>query len=240
MVRFAAVVVVAALVLASCGRDRSETIIVNGSSSSGITVQATGISMAVPDAVRMSFTVTAVADTSENALAKSSNAAEKVRGALADNGVKEIDIATQTVTVYPEYNYTPDGGQTQIGYRASQSFEVVIHATGSAGAVVDAVVAAGGDLVQIGSVIPVVLETSVSAKKARADAISNALAKAEDYAKLLDVKLGSVEYVTELSAPTVFPMMRGDAAVGTPDAATKISLSEQEITVTIEVRWLLK
>jgi hypothetical protein len=196
--------------------------------------------MAVPDAVKLNLTVTALADTSKGALATVSEAADTVRAALTDNGVTDKDIATQTVSVYPEYNYPSSGVQTLVGYRASQSFEVVIHKADTAGAVVDAVVAAGGDLVQIGGVTPIVLETSDSANKARAAAIANALAKAEDYAKLLDIKLGSVEYITEISAPIGVPTTRSDVAAGTPEVATKIDLGEQEITVTVEVRWSLK
>lgn len=239
-VRVVALSLVSVLILVACGGDDGKTVVVNDSSSRGITVHATGTAMAVPDAVRMYLTVTVLADTSKDALAKASDAADKVREALTDNGVKEKDIATQTVSVYPEYSYPRSGVQTLVGYRASQSFEVVIHKAETAGTVVDAVVAAGGDLVQIGGVTPIILETSDSAKKARADAIANARAKAEDYAKLLDIELDSVEYITEISAPVGGPVMRGDVAVGAPEAATKIDLGEQQITVTIEVRWSFK
>ena len=88
---------ISVLVLAACGRDDRETVIVNDSSSRGITVQATGIAMAVPDAVRMYLTVTALADTSENALATASEVSDKVREALTNNGVKEKNIATFSV-----------------------------------------------------------------------------------------------------------------------------------------------
>lgn len=240
IVRVIAFSLVSVLVLAACGQDDGETVVITGSSSRGLTVQATGIAMAVPDAVRMYLTVTVLADTSKDALAKTSEVADKVRGALIDNGVEKKDIATQTVNVYPEYKYPQSGVQTLVGYRASQSFEVVIHEADTAGAVVDAVVAAGGDLVQIGGVTPIVLETSDSAKKARADAVANALAKAEDYAKLLGVELGDVEYITEISAPIDVPLARGDVAVGAAETVTKIDLGEQQITVTIEVRWSFK
>ncbi len=239
-VRVIAFSLISVLVLAACGRDDRETVIVNDSSSRGITVQATGIAMAVPDAVRMYLTVTALADTSENALATASEVSDKVREALTNNGVKEKNIATQSVSVYPEYIYPQSGVQTLSGYRASQSFEVVIDEADTAGEVVDAVVAAGGDFVQIGGVSPFVLETSDSANKARADAIANAITKAEDYAKLLDVKLGSVEYITEISSPIGGPTMRDRLTSGAPEAATKIDLGEQQITVTVEVRWSLK
>ena len=201
----------------------------------GITIQATGVALAVPDAVNLSLTVTALSDSSEAALALVADAADKVRSALKDGGIDEKDIATLNVSVYPEYNYSSTGGQTLVGYRASQSFTVVVHKADTAGAIVDAVVAAGGDAVQINGATPVVLETSDSAKKARADAVDNARAKAEDYAKLMGVDLGAVISITEVSAPISSLPIKADLA--SSPAATKIDLGEQQITVTIEVRW---
>ncbi|MEO8362886.1 MAG: SIMPL domain-containing protein [Ilumatobacteraceae bacterium] len=240
LVRYSAVAVASVLVLSSCGRDDGEIVVSTNSSTRGLTVQATGIAMAVPDAVKMYLTVTVLADTSENALSEASAAADKVREALSNNGVDDKDITTQSVTVYPEYTYSQTGKSTLTGYRATQSFEVVVHEADTAGEVLDAVVAAGGDLVQVGGVSPIILETSAAAKKARADAIDNALAKAEDYAKLLGIELGSVEYINETSAPIGIGIMGRDVAVGTPEAATKIDLGEQQITVSVEIRWSLK
>ena len=209
-----------------------------GGSIQGITVQATGVALAVPDAVNLALTVSALADSSEAALAMVADAADKVRAALADGGIAEKDIATQNVSVYPEYTYPAAGGQTLSGYRAIHSFAVVVHKADMAGSVVDAVVAAGGDAVQINGATPVVLETSDSAKKARSDAVDNARAKAEDYAKLMGVDLGDVISITEISAPiSNGPMAKSDMAAGAASSATQIDLGEQQISVTIEVRW---
>ncbi len=205
----------------------------------GLTVQATGVALVVPDAVNLSLTVTALADNSEAALALVADAADKVRGAIKSEGVDEKDIATLTVNVYPEYTYSTTGVQKLVGYRASQSFTVVVHKADTAGSVIDAVVAAGGNAVQINGATPVVLETSDSAKKARADAIENARAKAEDYAKLMGVDLGDVISITEISAPISSMPNKSDMAGSESPAATKIDLGEQQITVTIEVRWSL-
>ena len=60
-----------------------------------------------------------------------------MRAALLDNGVAKTDIATQSISSYPEYSYTPEGGSKLIGYRASQSFVVTIKNAANAGAVVE-------------------------------------------------------------------------------------------------------
>ena len=119
-----------------------------------ISVNAEGTVKVTPDAVRMSATATVVAASNKEALAETAKAAAAVRAALLANGVAKTEIATQSISSYPEYSYTPDGGSKLIGYRASQSFVVTIKNAANAGAVVDAVVAAGGDSLQVNGVSP--------------------------------------------------------------------------------------
>jgi uncharacterized protein YggE len=155
---------------------------------------------------------------------------------VTDSGVATADIATQTVTVNPEYSYTEAEGQKIIGYRASQVFDVLIRDAEGAGAVVDAVVAAGGADVSINYTSPVVEDATASAVAARKDAVAKARAKAEEYAALLDVELGDVLYLTEVSSPNnVVIGAKADAAA--ESLGTTVDLGTQEVTVTVEVRW---
>lgn len=201
-----------------------------------IAVNAEGTVKVVPDAVRLNQTVSVVAATSKEALSTASTSASAVRSALLANGVVAKDIATQSLTVYPEYSYTQDGGSKLIGYRASQSFVVTIRNAANAGAVVDAVVAAGGDNVQVNGVSPFVLDSSKSTLAARTSAVKNARAKATSYAKLLGVKLGKVKFLVENSSPAPYPIM---AAAKDSAGATSIDLGEQDVTVSISVQWSL-
>ncbi len=100
-----------------------------------VTVNAEGIVQVTPDAVRINASVSLVAGTSATALSQASTAASKVRAALVAKKIATKDIKTTSITVYPEYNYTQDKGSVQIGYRASQSFEVIVRNAASAGAV---------------------------------------------------------------------------------------------------------
>ncbi|MGA1170009.1 MAG: SIMPL domain-containing protein, partial [Ilumatobacteraceae bacterium] len=192
------VVIASALVLAACG----ETVNIGDDGvAESITVQAVGTADVVPDSVRLSLTISVVSDSNEDALSLAASAADRVRGVLTDSGVATADIATQTLTVNPEYSYTEAEGQKIIGYRASQVFDVLIRDAEGAGAVVDAVVAAGGADVSINYTSPVVEDATASAVAARKDAVAKARAKAEEYAALLDVELGDVLYLTEVSSP---------------------------------------
>jgi len=196
-----------------------------------ISVNAEGTVKVTPDAVRMSATATVVAASNKEALAQTSKAASAVRAALLANGVAKTEIATQSITSYPEYSYTPEGGSKLVGYRASQSFVVTIKNAANAGAVVDAVVAAGGDNLQVTGVSPFVLDSSKASLAARTVAVKNARAKA-----LLGVRLGRVITLSESSGPSAYPIMAmaKDAA-----GETVIDLGQQDVTVSISVKWAI-
>ena len=203
-----------------------------------VTVNAEGVVQVAPDAVRLNANVTIIAGTSAEALSKTSAAAAKVRAALTAKKIAAKDLKTTSISVYPEYNYTQEKGSVQIGYRASQSFEVIIRNATSAGAVVDDVVAAAGDSIQIQGATPFVLDSAKATASARAAAVTNARAKAKSYATLLGVKLGKVTYLVENSSPVSYSPIMG-VAKSADTGATEIDLGNQDVTVSITIRWSL-
>ncbi len=202
-----------------------------------ITVNAEGTVKVTPNAVKVMGQVTVVEGTNGAALAKANSTSAAVRKAVLANGVSAKDLATTSLTVYPEYNYTQEKGSVQIGYRASQSFTIVVKNAANAGAVVDAIAAAGGDFLQLQGVSPFVLDNSKATEAARSAAVKNAKAKAISYAKLLGVKLGKVNYLTEGGA-TYNPPIYG-VAKASADEATVIDLGTQDVSVSITVQWAL-
>ena len=201
-----------------------------------ITVSATGSVKVTPDAVRINATVTTVSTSNALALSEVGTRAAAVRKALLANEISTKDIKTQSLTVYPEYNYTQDKGSVLIGYRGSQSFEIVVRNAQNAGTVVDSIVAAGSDNLQLNGVTPFVIDSTKALASAQSVAVKNAKAKATSYAKLLGVKLGKVNYLIENSSPTYSgPLMAMDKASG----STVVDLGQQEVTVSITVSWNL-
>lgn len=200
-----------------------------------ITVTGVGTSTVTPDAVRFFASVSALAKSNKEALASASKSATAVRGALRDNGIAAKDIKTSSLTVYPEYNYTQNRGQVLLGYRATQSFTVVIRKADNAGVVIDAAVSAGGDLLQVNGIAPFLLNGAAATEKAREAAVADARARANSYAKYLGASLGRVISLTEVNVPVYnFPIMAKGAAA---EDATQIDLGETEVTVTVTVRW---
>ena len=202
-----------------------------------ITISAQGSVKVVPDAVRISATATSVAETSKDALAATAKTAASVRATLKSAKIDAKDIATQNVSVYPEYKYNNDGSSTLIGYRGSQIFTIIVRAADTAGSVVDALVAAGGDNLQINGATPFILDSTQSLEAARAAAVKSAKAKASSYVKLLGVKLGKINYLIENSAPTNYtPVM---AVAKAESDATAIDLGQQDVTISVTVQWSL-
>ena len=204
-----------------------------------ITVTGVGTVSVVPDAVRFNATVSSLASTNAAALSSASKSAAAVRAARKNAGIAVKDIRSANISVYPEYNWTQETGTKITGYRASQSFDVLVRTASKAGSIIEAVVTAGGDNVQLGGVIPTTLNPSVATEDARAAAVTNAKSKASSYAKLLGTSIGKVLSLEEQSSPVYsspFPMAKAGLAA---DQAVEIDLGEQDVTVTITVRWAL-
>jgi uncharacterized protein YggE len=202
-----------------------------------ITVTGVGTISVVPDAVRFNATVSSLASTNAAALSSASKSAAAVRAALKEKGIALKDIRSASISVYPEYNWTQEAGTKITGYRASQSFEVLIRKASDAGTIIEAVVSAGGDNLQLGGVIPTTLNPAKATEEARAAAVANAKSKASSYAKLLGTSIGKVLFLEEQSSPiysSPFPMAKAEA-----DSAVQIDLGEQDVTVAITVRWAL-
>ena len=203
-----------------------------------ITVKAQGTVQVTPDAVRISATASNIAASSRDALAATSKSSASIRAALKSAKIDSKDIATQSISVFPEYKYTNDGGSTLVGYRATQSFSITVRMATSAGAVVDSIIEAAGDSAQINSVSPFVLDSTKSSEAARSVAVKNAKARALSYAKLLGVKLGKINYLVEESAPSsptpIYATAKAEAD------ATIVDLGQQDVTVSITAQWLIQ
>lgn len=202
-----------------------------------ITISAIGSTTVIPDAVRINATVSVIASSSKIALSTAGATSNAVRKALDANKVATKDIASQSVTVYPEYSYPTSGTPTLSGYRATQSFDITIRRASTAGRVVDSIVEAGGDNLQVNGVSPFILDNNKATEIARTDAVGRAKTKAASYAKLLGVKLGRVIYLDETTTPSTYPIYA--SAAKTVSSETVVDLGEQKVSVSVTVRWAI-
>jgi len=209
---------------------------------SGVSVQGTGTVKVTPDTVRLNAVISFVASTNSAASKAVSTSAAAFRAALKEKKIATKDIQSQNLTIYPEYTWTQEKGQELKGYRASQSFTVLIRDETNAGAIIDAAVDAAGYNIQVTGVTPIVLDIDDAQDAAREKAVAKAKKKALAYAKLLDFDLGKILWVSETSSnynPPIYAMAKAsaDSAAAAP---TEIDLGEQDVTVTVDVRWAIK
>ena len=204
-----------------------------------ISVSASGTVKVTPDAVRFNLTVSNVSATSKDAQTAANKEATAVRSAATANGITSAYLKSQSITIYPEYSYDAQGGSKQIGYRASQAFEIIIRNAKNAGVVVDAVSAAVPNDLTVNGVTPFVFDDSAATASARAVAVKNAKAKAASYASLLGVKLGSVTYLEESGGnASPYPIMMAPAKADS--GATTVDLGQQDVSISVNVRWAIK
>jgi uncharacterized protein YggE len=239
--RLALLAGVAALLLAAC----SPATVVTSEAvpPRTVSVSSTGQADAVPDAAKASITIE-VTDPAQAQKAQedAAAAATVVLDALKAAGVDDADISTQGLSVAPAYNYTSDGGQEQIGFRASQTIQVTLRDLTTAGATLDSAVAAGGNAVRIDSVSPYVTDPTIAANKARAQAVGIAEAQAQQYAELLGFTLGPVASVSESSSTIAPPPIAySDAAAASPEkVATPIEPGTTQVSVTLNISWSIE
>lgn len=208
---------------------------------SGVSVQGTGSVKVTPDTVRLNAAISFVGTTNSAASKAVSTSAAAFRAALKEKKVSTKDIQSTNLTIYPEYTWTQEKGQELKGYRASQSFTVLIRDEVNAGTIIDAAVEAAGDNIQVNGVTPIVLDIDDAQDAAREKAVAKAKKKAVAYAKLLDFELGKILWVSESSSaynPPIFAMAK--ASADAESARTEIDLGEQDVTVTVDVRWSIK
>ena len=231
---------VLALTLVFTGCSGAGTVTVSGLSSQqqGIWVNGSGEVQVEPDIFNLSLGIVSQEDTLNAAQAAAAAAMEKVLATLKDNGIADKDIQTSRFNVRQVTQWNRETEKNEItGFEVSNMVNVKVREIDDAGTVIDAVVAAGGDLTRINSMGFTIDDDSEYRELARELAGDDARAKAEQLAKLAGVKLGQATYVTENSySPPVIMRSYAEAAPVLIDAGATTSIVPGELTVTVTVQ----
>ncbi len=209
----------------------------------GIRVTGEGKVTVVPDVATLSLGIDAQAKTVAEAQAQAAGAMDSVRAALASNGVTEKDIQTQYFSIQKVTRWDTDRNQeVLIGYQVTNQVTAKIRDIAQAGAVIDAVAQAGGDLVRINNISFSVDDPTAYYGEARTKAVADAEAKAQQLARLAGVSLGKPIYISE-SMSTPPPIYRDVAAVkeaSAPGVETPISPGEIEIRLSVQMVYAIR
>jgi uncharacterized protein len=206
----------------------------------GIWVNGEGKVTAVPDVAILSAGVEVQTATVADAQSQAAAAMDKVMAALKSSGVAAKDIQTtnfniQKVTQWDNTRQI----QVDMGYRVTNTVTAKIRDVSKAGAVIDAVAEAGGDLTRINSIGFTVDNPAPLQAQARQKAVADAAAKAQTLAQAAGVKLGKPVYITESSyIPTpIYRDVMTKAEGASAPAVTPVSPGEMDITIDVQIAY---
>ena len=203
----------------------------------GIWVNGQGEVTVIPDIATLRLGIVAQEASVAEAQAKAEAAMDNVIKALKEDGVAKKDIQTQYFNIQKVSRWDKEREQEiVIGYRVSNMVLAKIRDVEKAGAVIDAVAEAGGDLTRIDSISFSVDDPSQYHEEAREKAMKDARAKAEQLAALGGVKLGKPTYISEGAPSPIYPRATFEKVAGAPaQVETPISPGEQKISLNVQV-----
>lgn len=207
----------------------------------GIWVSGSGSVMATPDIATLNLGVEAEAKTVAEASAQAATAIDAVMTALAAQGIADEDIQTQYFNINTIRAWIDDEYEI-VGYRVTNSVTAKIRDVETSGAVIDAVVDAGGNYTRINGLSFSIDDPSAYYEQVRAEAMADAIAKAEQLAELGGVTLGDPVYIIEGSISGGYKYVNGSDAVESPGSvpSTSVSAGELEIQLTVQVVFNIK
>jgi uncharacterized protein YggE len=120
---------------------------------------------------------------------------------LRSAGIAESELQTVSYVVSPDYDAAGGPAQTLRGYLVQHLVEAQVRDVVRVGDVVDQATSAGAN--RVSGVIFEAQETDALEQRAREEALQDARATAEHLARRLNVTLGDIQVVEELSGPGV-------------------------------------
>lgn len=192
----------------------------------------------VPDVANISAGVVTQAQGAGQAMSENATRMAATVAALKKAGVAERDIQTASISLSPQYRYGENMPPVITGYQASNQVMVRFRDVRRAGAILDALVAAGAN--QINGPTLALDKPEAALDEARAAAIAKARARADLYAKAAGLSVRRILAISETGGyepPRPMPQMMMREAKA---ADTMIEAGEQRLTVTVNVSFELQ
>ena len=191
-----------------------------------------------PDMATLQLSVSREAETARAALDLNSAAMKEVISALREAGVASRDLQTSGLDIQPRYDYPGPRNEHPprlVGYTVRNSLGVRVRELDKLGAVIDRAVTLGVN--QVGAIRFGNLDPGAALDKARAEAVHNALSRAEILAEAAGLRLGEVLEIAEQSrVPEPRPMLAARAMAMDAVESVPIEVGENSYRVVVHVR----
>lgn len=201
----------------------------------------TGEATVVPDQLTFTLSVTNKQVDLDQALAGSSATMDRVLARLRAFGIKQGDVQTTGLQMYPEYDYPAYSPPVLTGYRVTQRAQVTVRELAQGGKAVSAAIDSGGNGVRATDLRLGISDPEAALAKARDAAVEAATAKAEQYAAATGQALGDVLGLREVTSDGAGrqPLMFQNAAYrdSALSGTLPISAGKEDLSVKVEVLW---
>ena len=202
-------------------------------------VAATGRTTRIPDVAVIRAGVVTQAATAAAALADNAARMNAVLAALKQAGVAPRDVQTAQISLSPQYRYRDNEAPVITGYQANNSVSIRFRDIARSGAILDALVREGAN--QIDGPNLTIDKPEAAADEARTAAVAAARARAELYARAAGMTVSRILSISETGDFAAAPPMPMMAMVRAESRAadSKIAAGEQEVAITVNIRFLL-
>jgi hypothetical protein len=236
---FAAVIIMSALWIQNGLAETNQQQTTPGSDENIHTVMVTGNGRvsASPDAAVVQLGVQTEAETAEEALNENNQRVQSLLDAISATGVARDDIQTQSIRLFPRYEFHEDGTRTLTGYEASNLIRIRVRELESLGITLDEAVQAGSYTIE--NIQFEITDPTSLMEQARQLAMENARSKAEQLAALADSDLGAVIRIVESSGAPSPTVQREFSLAAEEASAVPVEPGTQEISVNVQVTWML-
>ena len=216
----------------------AQTVISSDGHIMGITVSGQGEAAGAPDLATVNLGVEAFRNTVQAAREDAAAAMNQAIAVLRDRGIEERDIQTSSFNIYPRYD---QNGHNITGFQVSNQATVKIRDLNALGSIIDEVVAAGGDLTRFQGVSFSIENPKPLEEQARAAAVADLTAKANQLASLTGVQLGRLVSISE-SGGFPYPVPVAERAFAAQDvaSATNIVPGEVQVMVTLNATFAIQ
>jgi uncharacterized protein YggE len=203
-----------------------------------VTVAGTGAATAVPDTALLQLGVETRGSTPAEALDACRLALDRVLAALDAEGVEPARRTTGGLELHEDWE-SRQPGQGPVRYLAGARLTVRLARPAQAGQVAAAAVAAGGDAARVHGLGFVVGDPAAVAAAAREAAWRDALARAEQYARLAGAALGPVLEVRDAPPPPPDARPMRLLAAQAPAGGPATEPGETTLRAAVSVTWAL-
>lgn len=216
----------------------------NGQISNAITVSGDGEIFAKPDMVQLNIGFQETAQTSKEALDKVNAKVDQAMNVLKNNNIPDTDVATNNLNINTEYDYS-DSTRRVIGQRASQTLSIKVKKIDAKAAkavkIIDELSSINN--LQMNGISFDIEDKTAFFSKARELAFNKAKQKAQELAKLSDVKLNKPISISDSTFDiSPIPLTTNVAqfksmAAGSAATDTQISTGELGVTANLSIVW---